>query len=189
MADRPVIEMKNVQLSLGTGPARVHILKGVSLDVSKGEALGLVGSSGSGKSTLLMTMAGLEKPDSGTVAIDGKRIDQMNEDALARFRGANIGIIFQSFHLIPTMTALENVAIPLELAGAPDAFSERPLSWRPWASTDASRIIPLNCPAASSSESLSPARWRQTLRSSSQMSPPAISTKRQVGQSSTYSSS
>jgi putative ABC transport system ATP-binding protein len=123
MADRPVIEMKNVQLSLGTGPARVHILKGVSLDVSKGEALGLVGSSGSGKSTLLMTMAGLEKPDSGTVAIDGKRIDQMNEDALARFRGANIGIIFQSFHLIPTMTALENVAIPLELAGAPDALS------------------------------------------------------------------
>jgi putative ABC transport system ATP-binding protein len=123
MAERPVIEMKNVQLSLGTGPARVHILKGVSLDVAKGEALGLVGSSGSGKSTLLMTMAGLEKPDSGTVAIDGQRIDQMNEDALARFRGANIGIIFQSFHLIPTMTALENVAIPLELAGAPDAFS------------------------------------------------------------------
>ena len=123
MAERPVIEMKNVQLSLGTGPARVHILKGVSLDVAKGEALGLVGSSGSGKSTLLMTMAGLEKPDSGTVAIDGQRIDQMSEDALARFRGANIGIIFQSFHLIPTMTALENVAIPLELAGAPDAFS------------------------------------------------------------------
>lgn len=123
MAERPVIEMKNVQLSLGTGPARVHILKGVSLDVAKGEALGLVGSSGSGKSTLLMTMAGLEKPDSGTVVIGGERIDQMNEDALARFRGARIGVIFQSFHLIPTMTALENVAVPLELAGAPDAFS------------------------------------------------------------------
>jgi len=123
MADRPVIEMRSVQLSLGTGPARVHILKGVSLDVARGEALGLVGSSGSGKSTLLMTMAGLEKPDSGTVSIDGERIDQMNEDALARFRGARIGVIFQSFHLIPTMTALENVAVPLELAGAPDAFA------------------------------------------------------------------
>ncbi|MDP2356495.1 MAG: ABC transporter ATP-binding protein [Beijerinckiaceae bacterium] len=122
MAERPVIEMHNVHLSLGNGPARVHILQGVSLNVARGEALGLVGSSGSGKSTLLMTMAGLEKPDSGSVTVDGKRIDQMNEDALARFRGARIGVIFQSFHLIPTMTALENVAVPLELAGAPDPF-------------------------------------------------------------------
>ncbi len=122
MAERPVIEMHNVQLSLGNGPARVHILQGVSLNVARGEALGLVGSSGSGKSTLLMTMAGLEKPDSGSVTVDGKRIDQMNEDALARFRGARIGVIFQSFHLIPTMTALENVAVPLELAGAADPF-------------------------------------------------------------------
>jgi putative ABC transport system ATP-binding protein len=94
----------------------------VSLNVARGEALGLVGSSGSGKSTLLMTMAGLEKPDSGSVTVDGMRIDQMNEDALARFRGARIGVIFQSFHLIPTMTALENVAVPLELAGAADPF-------------------------------------------------------------------
>lgn len=122
MAERPVIEMSDVHLSLGTGAARVHILKGVSVDVARGEALGLVGSSGSGKSTLLMTMAGLEKPDSGMVTIDGQRIDRMNEDALARFRGARIGVIFQSFHLIPTMTALENVAVPLELAGAPDPF-------------------------------------------------------------------
>jgi len=122
MAERPVIEMHDVQLSLGNGPARVHILQGVSLNVARGEALGLVGSSGSGKSTLLMTMAGLEKPDSGSVTVDGMRIDQMNEDALARFRGARIGVIFQSFHLIPTMTALENVAVPLELAGAADPF-------------------------------------------------------------------
>ncbi len=122
MAERPVIEMHDVQLSLGNGPARVHILQGVSLNVARGEALGLVGSSGSGKSTLLMTIAGLEKPDSGSVTVDGKRIDQMNEDALARFRGARIGVIFQSFHLIPTMTALENVAVPLELAGAADPF-------------------------------------------------------------------
>ena len=116
MAERPVIEMHDVQLSLGNGPARVHILQGVSLNVARGEALGLVGSSGSGKSTLLMTIAGLEKPDSGSVTVDGKRIDQMNEDALARFRGARIGVIFQTFHLIPTMTALENVAVPLEKA-------------------------------------------------------------------------
>jgi putative ABC transport system ATP-binding protein len=122
MAERPVIEMSNVHLSLGTGAARVHILQGVSLNVAKGEALGLVGSSGSGKSTLLMTMAGLEKPDSGSVTVEGQPIDRMSEDALARFRGARIGVIFQSFHLIPTMTALENVAVPLELAGAPDPF-------------------------------------------------------------------
>jgi putative ABC transport system ATP-binding protein len=122
MAERPVIEMNDVHLSLGTGAARVHILRGVSVEVARGEALGLVGSSGSGKSTLLMTMAGLEKPDSGPVTVDGQRIDRMGEDALARFRGARIGVIFQSFHLIPTMTALENVAVPLELAGAPDPF-------------------------------------------------------------------
>lgn len=122
MAHAPVIEMTDVHLSLGSGAARVHILQGVSLTVQRGEALGLVGSSGSGKSTLLMTMAGLEKPDSGRVSVDGRRIDNMGEDALARFRGARIGVIFQSFHLIPTMTALENVAVPLELAGAPDPF-------------------------------------------------------------------
>jgi putative ABC transport system ATP-binding protein len=80
-----------------------------------------VGPSGSGKSTLLMTMAGLERPDSGTISINGKSLNAMNEDALAQFRGANIGIVFQSFHLIPTMTALENVAVPLELAGVADA--------------------------------------------------------------------
>lgn len=122
MPDQPAIEMQDVHLSLGAGRARVHILKGVSLSIRPGEAVGLVGSSGSGKSTLLMTMAGLERPDSGFVRVDGQSLDAMNEDQLARFRGARIGIIFQSFHLIPTMTALENVAIPLELAGAADAM-------------------------------------------------------------------
>ena len=116
------IALRNVDLSLGRGAARVHILKKISLDIRRGEAVGLVGPSGSGKSTLLMTMAGLERPDSGSITIDGQRLDGLNEDALARFRGARIGIVFQSFHLIPTMTALENVAIPLELAGAPDPF-------------------------------------------------------------------
>jgi len=116
------ISMRDVHLSLGQGAARVHILKGISLEIGEGEAIGLVGPSGSGKSTLLMTMAGLERPDAGQIAIGGERIDHLGEDALARFRGERIGIVFQSFHLVPTMTALENVAIPLELAGRADAF-------------------------------------------------------------------
>jgi putative ABC transport system ATP-binding protein len=115
------IELQDVDLSLGRGAARVHILKGVSLTVNRGEAVGLVGPSGSGKSTLLMTLAGLERPDSGVVRIDGEDLAPKDEDALARFRGRRIGIVFQSFHLLPTMSALENVAIPLELAGIPDA--------------------------------------------------------------------
>src|SRR5580698_7523866 len=118
----PAVELRDVDLSLGRGAARVHILRKVSLTIERGEAVGLVGASGSGKSTLLMTMAGLERPDSGSVRVDGVAIEAMGEDALARFRGERIGIVFQSFHLIPTMTALENVAAPLELAGAADAF-------------------------------------------------------------------
>jgi putative ABC transport system ATP-binding protein len=117
----PAVAMRGVDLSLGRGAARVHILRDVSLTIAKGEAVGIVGPSGSGKSTLLMIMAGLERPDRGEVEIDGVGLGEMNEDALARFRGQRIGIVFQSFHLIPTMTALENVAAPLEIAGAVDA--------------------------------------------------------------------
>jgi putative ABC transport system ATP-binding protein len=116
------IQLDHVHLSLGQGPSRVHILRGVSLDIPRGEAVGLVGPSGSGKSTLLMLMAGLERADQGHVIIDGQDLSKLNEDGLARFRGRRIGIVFQSFHLIPTMTALENVAVPLELAGEADAF-------------------------------------------------------------------
>jgi putative ABC transport system ATP-binding protein len=121
MADS-AIEIRDLDLSLGRGPARVHILQGISLTIARGEAVGLVGPSGSGKSTLLMTLAGLERPDRGEIVIDGVPLTGMSEDRLAKFRGARIGIVFQSFHLIPTMTALENVAAPLELAGAADAF-------------------------------------------------------------------
>ena len=123
VAGKPVIALRDVDLSLGTGAARVHILKGITLNIGRGEAVGLVGPSGSGKSTLLMLMAGLERPDSGSVEVDGQALQGLNEDRLAKFRGARIGIVFQSFHLIPTMTALENVAVPLELAGRRDAFS------------------------------------------------------------------
>lgn len=119
----PAIAMRDVDLTLGTGAARVHILRGVSLEVPQGMAVGLVGPSGSGKSTLLMVAAGLERPDSGSVAIAGEEITRLKEDQLARFRGRKIGIVFQAFHLIPTLTALENVAIPLELAGEKDALA------------------------------------------------------------------
>jgi putative ABC transport system ATP-binding protein len=117
-----LINLSDVNLSLGRGAARVHILKGVSLSVAAGEAVGLVGPSGSGKSSLLMVMAGLERADSGAVTIEDRDLTRMGEDELAAFRGRRIGIVFQSFHLIPTMTARENVALPLELAGRADAL-------------------------------------------------------------------
>jgi len=117
----PAIALAGVNLSLGEGAARVHILKDIALNIGRGEAIGMVGPSGSGKSTLLMVMAGLERPDSGSVTVTGANLGALDEDALARFRGRHIGIVFQSFHLIPTMTALENVAVPLELAGVADA--------------------------------------------------------------------
>lgn len=101
---------------------RVDILHDIALDVARGETLGLVGPSGSGKSSLLMLMGGLEQASSGRITALGQDLTAMDEDALARFRRDHMGVVFQSFHLIPTMTALENVATPLELAGAPDAF-------------------------------------------------------------------
>src|SRR5881392_2352001 len=120
-ANGAAIALSGVNLSLGRGAARVHILKDIDLHIGAGEAVGLIGPSGSGKSTLLMVAAGLARPDAGTVHVAGQDLGPLDEDALARFRGRHVGIVFQSFHLIPTMTALENVAVPLELAGNPDA--------------------------------------------------------------------
>ena len=123
MTVRPAISLQKVHLSLGEGAGRVHILKGVDLEIEPGSSVGLVGPSGSGKSTLLMVMAGLERADAGDVTVAGSDLGPMSEDQLAQFRGRNVGIIFQSFHLVPNMTALENVAVPLELAGETDAFA------------------------------------------------------------------
>lgn len=124
MTKSPAIQLRNVSLTLGHGASSVHVLKGISLDVISGEIVGIVGPSGSGKSTLLMVLAGLESVDQGTVNIAGFSLNDKTEDQIAAFRGRTIGIVFQSFHLIPNMTALENVAVPLELAGHPDPFGQ-----------------------------------------------------------------
>ncbi|MEC8291929.1 MAG: ATP-binding cassette domain-containing protein [Pseudomonadota bacterium] len=118
----PVLSLTDVTLSLDGNAGRIEILHGISLDVQSGESLGLIGPSGSGKSSLLMLMGGLEQATTGSVTALGQELTTMNEDQLARFRRDSMGIVFQSFHLIPTMTALENVATPLELAGHRDAF-------------------------------------------------------------------
>ncbi|MBW8302066.1 MAG: ABC transporter ATP-binding protein [Hydrogenophaga sp.] len=119
---KTIIELKKADLTLGSAAASVHVLKGIDLTIDAGEAVGIVGPSGSGKSTLLMVLAGLERLDSGEISVNGAPLHMLGEDALADFRGRNIGIVFQSFHLIANMTALENVAIPLELANARNPF-------------------------------------------------------------------
>jgi putative ABC transport system ATP-binding protein len=119
---KPVIALQDVSLTLATRAGPVEILKGIDLTVSPGESVAIVGPSGSGKTSLLMVMAGLEQATVGSVQVAGHELAGLSEDALALIRGANIGIVFQSFHLVPTMTALENVALPLELAGRRDAF-------------------------------------------------------------------
>jgi putative ABC transport system ATP-binding protein len=117
-----ILSLTDVRLSLDGNAGRVDILRGITLNVRRGETLGLIGPSGSGKSSLLMLMGGLERASAGQVRALGHDLTAMNEDALARFRRDHMGVVFQSFHLIPTMTALENVATPLELAGVRDAF-------------------------------------------------------------------
>jgi putative ABC transport system ATP-binding protein len=118
----PIVRLTDVHLTLASASGAVNILRGISLEIGQGETVGIVGPSGSGKSTLMMVTAGLERPSSGRVTVNGSDLGALDEDALARFRRDHVGIVFQAFHLVPTMTALENVAIPLEFAGRGDAF-------------------------------------------------------------------
>jgi putative ABC transport system ATP-binding protein len=118
----PIIQLDNVHLTLTSRAGPVHILRGVSLDVPAGQSAAIVGPSGSGKTSLLMVMAGLERVTSGAIFIGGRALANLSEDELAVLRGADMGIVFQSFHLVPTMTALENVALPMELVGDANAF-------------------------------------------------------------------
>jgi putative ABC transport system ATP-binding protein len=121
-ADSYVIDAADVTLSLGRGAARVDILRGIDLRVAQGESVALLGPSGSGKSSLMAVLAGLERASGGDIRVAGADLARLDEDELARARRGRIGIVLQAFHLLPTMTALENVAVPLELAGAPGAF-------------------------------------------------------------------
>ncbi len=121
---RPAIALQALEVTLKSRAGQVEILKGVDVSIAQGEAVSVVGPSGSGKTTLLMVIAGLEQATGGKVEVAGNDLTAMNEDRLAEFRRDEIGIVFQSFHLIPAMTALENVAVPLEFRGAPDAFAQ-----------------------------------------------------------------
>lgn len=123
MADNIALELKNIHLRLKSNDFEVKILNVIDLKVDEGKAVAILGASGSGKSSMMSVMNGLERQTEGSVMVAGYTLDKMNEDALAMFRRDNIGIILQAFHLIPTMTALENVAVPLELAGVKDAVS------------------------------------------------------------------
>ena len=118
----PVISARNLRLTLGDGPAAVEILRGIDLDIAPGETLALLGPSGSGKSSLMAVLTGLERATSGTLSVAGADFEALDEDALAHARRGRIGIVLQAFHLLPTMTAQENVATPLELAGEKDAW-------------------------------------------------------------------
>jgi len=118
----PIVELTGVHLHLASAGGEVNILRGLDLSVTAGETIGVVGPSGSGKSTMVMIIAGLERPTSGTVRVAGNDLARLNEDALALFRRRSVGIVFQAFHLVPTMTAVENVAVPLEFARVADAF-------------------------------------------------------------------
>ncbi len=118
----PLVQVRGLTLTLPSASGPVNILRGIDLDIQPSEALGLVGPSGSGKTSLLMLLAGLERATGGSIDFDGQTITSLDEDSLARIRRSRIGIVFQAFHLIPTMTALENVAVPLELAGRRDAM-------------------------------------------------------------------
>lgn len=121
-ASSPIVELAGLELTLSSGAGQVHILRGIDVEIAAGEQVALVGASGAGKSSMMMIVGGLERATAGKVRVAGHELTAMSEDELALFRRGHVGIVFQSFHLVPTMTALENVAVPLEFAGHQDAF-------------------------------------------------------------------
>ena len=147
---QPIVEIKDLHLSLIGGAGPVNILRGINLTVDAGQTISVVGPSGAGKTTLLMVLSGLEQPTDGRISVAGTDLQTLNEDGLARFRRQNVGIVFQSFHLVPTMTALENVALPLEFAGAEHAFDRA----RTALAATGSTIFRVNSLAVNSSGSL-----------------------------------
>ena len=169
-----MIELRNVSKTVLSGNSPLTIVQPLDLTVSSGQYVSIVGPSGSGKSTLLGLIAGLDAPTTGEIVIDGVEVSGLDEDALARLRGRKIGIVFQFFHLVPSLTAFENVLVPLEIAGVAQG---RPIGPRPccprWASRAGPGTIPPSSRAASSSGSRSPAPSPTTRPSSSRTSPRA----------------
>ena len=170
--------LDDVHLTLTSKAGPVNILRGVSFTAARGESIAVLGPSGAGKSTLLAIIAGLERADSGRVIVGGTDIGGLGESALAGFRRSAVGIVFQAFHLIPTMTALENVALPLELGTHGDPFARRGRRWRRSASAIACSTIRASFRAASSSASRSPGPSCPSPTCFWPTSPPATSTAR-----------
>ena len=170
-----MIQVDNLEVTLPSRAGKVNILRGIDLQVAAGEKLGIIGPSGSGKTTLLMVLAGLEPPSKGHVSVAGHDYGAMDEDALARFRRHHVGIVFQSFHLVPTMTARENVALPLELAGEKNAAA-RAAELLDEVGLGARVLVPCNYQAASSSALRWRVDWRPIRKCCLPMSRPAILT-------------
>lgn len=186
-APTDALSLSEVSLSLKGNAGQVDILHDISLDITSGETLGLIGPSGSGKSSLLMVMGGLETATGGRITALGTDITHMNEDSLARFRRDNMGVVFQSFHLIPTMTALENVATPLELAGVKDAFERARAELKTVGLAHRTDHYPAQMSAASSNALRSPGPASRVPNCYWRMSRRAISMKQTARRSSTCS--
>src|SRR5438874_13148610 len=183
-AGSPLVALDDVRLSLASAAGPIEILRGISLTIMPGETVALLGPSGSGKTSLLMVLAGLERPSAGRVELAGHNLGTLNEDGLARLRRRHVGIVFQSFHLIPTMTATENVAIPLELAGDRGAVEAAEAALARVGLGTGSSIIPASYRAASSSASQSRVLLPPGRNCCLRTSRPAISTARPDGRSS-----
>ena len=179
-----MIELRGVSKTVDSGGHPLTILHPLDYSIASGEFVAIVGPSGSGKSTLLGLLAGLDAPTSGSIVIDGVDITRLGEDALAALRGEKIGFVFQFFHLVPSLTAIENIQVPMEIAGRRDAVARaKQLIEEVGLTGSRPTTIRRSCPAASSSAWRSPARWPTIRRSCWPTSRPATSTRRPAGTS------